>query len=143
MVSSHQVSPQKLFMHPTCSGHLVLLDCITRIIFGEENKSVSSTLYSLFHSSVNSSILGPNIVLSTLYSNTLSLLSSLNVRHRVSHPHIATSKIIILCLNFYIFVQQTGRRKSAMNASKHSPTSLYNKFLHEWNFDSFRFFQNN
>jgi hypothetical protein len=40
-------------------------------------------LYSLLHPCVASSILGPNILLSTLFSNTLSLCSSLSVREIV------------------------------------------------------------
>ena len=36
---------------------------------------------------VTPSILGPNILLSTIFSNTLSLRSSLNVRDQVSHPY--------------------------------------------------------
>jgi hypothetical protein len=32
-------------------------------------------------------LFGPNILLSTLFSNTLSLCSSLNVRDQVSHPY--------------------------------------------------------
>jgi hypothetical protein len=44
-------------------------------------------LCSLLHSPVTSSLLGPNIPLSTLFSNTLSLRSSLSVRDQVSHPY--------------------------------------------------------
>jgi hypothetical protein len=33
------------------------------------------------------SLLGPNILLSTLFSNTLSLCSSLSVRDQVWHPY--------------------------------------------------------
>jgi hypothetical protein len=40
--------------------------------------------------------LGPNILLSILFSNTLSLCSSLNVRDRVSHSYRTTGKIIVL-----------------------------------------------
>jgi hypothetical protein len=36
-------------------------------------------LYNFFHSPIPSSHLGPNILFSTLFSNTLSLCSSLNV----------------------------------------------------------------
>jgi polysaccharide pyruvyl transferase WcaK-like protein len=36
------------------------------------------------------SLLGPNIFLSTLFSNTLSLCSSLIVRDQVSHPYTHT-----------------------------------------------------
>ena len=39
------------------------------------------------HSSVTSSLLGPNILLNTMFSNTLSLLSSRNVSDKVSHPY--------------------------------------------------------
>jgi hypothetical protein len=53
-------------------------------------------LCSLLHSPVASSLLGPNILLSTLFSNTLSLCSSLNVRDQVSHPYKTTGKIIVL-----------------------------------------------
>ena len=42
------------------------------------------------HSPVTSSLLGPNIFLSTPFSNTLSLRSSLNVSDQVSHPHKTT-----------------------------------------------------
>jgi hypothetical protein len=43
-------------------------------------------LCRLLHSLVTSSLLGPNILLSTLFSNTLSLCSSLSVRDQDSHP---------------------------------------------------------
>ena len=80
----------------TCPGHHILLDLITRIIPGEEHRSLSSSLCSLLHSPVISSLLGPNILLSTLLSNTLSLRSFLNVRDQVSHPYKTTGKIIVL-----------------------------------------------
>ena len=46
-----------------CRAHLILLDLITRMIFREEYKSLSSSLCSFLHS-----ILGPNILLNTLLS---------------------------------------------------------------------------
>ena len=58
----------------TCTTHLILLDFITRTIFGEEYISFSSALCNLLHSPVTSSLLGPNILLNTLFSNTLSFL---------------------------------------------------------------------
>jgi hypothetical protein len=61
---------------------------ITRKILGEEYRSLSSSLCSFLHSHVTSSLLGPNILLNTLFSNTLSLCSSLNVSDQVSHPYL-------------------------------------------------------
>ena len=45
----------------TCPAHLILLDFITRTILGEQFKSFSSSLCNLFHSTVTSSLLGPNM----------------------------------------------------------------------------------
>ena len=77
----------------TYRAHLILLDFITRTILGEEYWSFSFSLCNLLHSPVTSSLLGPNILLSTIFSNTLSFLSSLNVSDQVSHPHKTTGKI--------------------------------------------------
>jgi hypothetical protein len=63
---------------------------------GEEYKSFSSSLCSLLHSPVTSSLLGPKILLNTLFSNTLSFLSSRNVSDQVSHPYKTTGKIVVL-----------------------------------------------
>jgi hypothetical protein len=44
----------------TWPAHFILLDLITRTIFGEQYRSLSSSLYSFLHSPVTSSLLGPN-----------------------------------------------------------------------------------
>jgi len=75
---------------------------------------------------VTSSLLSPNILLNTIFSNTLSFLSSRNVSDQVSHPYKTTGKIIvlyILILNFWIVTWKT--EDSAPNASKHSLTSIH------------------
>jgi hypothetical protein len=71
----------------TCQAHLILIDFITRTILGEEYRSWSSSLWSFLHSPVTSSLLGPNILLNTRFSNTLSLRSPLNVSDQVSRPY--------------------------------------------------------
>ena len=43
-----------------------------------------------------SSLLGPNTLLRILFSNTLMLHSSLNVRDHVSQPYSTTGNIIVL-----------------------------------------------
>jgi hypothetical protein len=48
------------------------------------------------HPLITSPFFIPNILLSTMLSNTLSLYSSLHVRDQVSHPYRTTDKITVL-----------------------------------------------
>ena len=70
-----------------CLAHLILLDFIARKKLSEEYRSLSSSLCSFLHSPVTSSLLGPNILFSTLFWNTISLRSYFNVSDQVSHPY--------------------------------------------------------
>ena len=84
----------------TCPAHLILVDFITRTILGEEYRSFSSSLCSLLHYPVTSSLLGPNILLNTMFSNTLSFLYPRNVSDQVSHPYKTTGKSNNTLTNF-------------------------------------------
>ena len=68
----------------------------TRTILGEEYRSLSSSLCSLLQSPITLSLLGLNILLNTMFSNTLGFLSSHNVNDQVSHPYKTNGKIIFL-----------------------------------------------
>ena len=60
-------------------------------------------MYSFLHSAVTSSLLRPIILLKSLFSNTLSLRSSPNMRDQVSHPY-TKGKIIVLYTLIFIFL---------------------------------------
>jgi hypothetical protein len=66
-----------------------------------------------------SSLLGPSILLSILFSDTLSLCSFLNIRDQVSHPYKTTGKIIFSYI--LIFTVLDSRREDK-------------RFLTEWSF---------
>ena len=78
----------------TCSDHLITLDFLIQTISDEEYRSLSSSICSFLHSLVTSSHLGPNILLNTLFSNTLRLRSFFNVSEQVSQLYKTTGKII-------------------------------------------------
>ena len=83
---------------------LILLDFTTRTTLGKEYRSLSSSLCNYLHSPVTSSLLGSNTLLSILFSNTLSLRSSLSVSGQVSHPCRTTGNIIVLYILIFNFL---------------------------------------
>ena len=102
-VSFPQVFPLKLYMHfwnapyvLRVPAHLSRLNLRLLIMFGEEYNAYSSALNNFLHSPVIASFLAPNIFLSTLFSNTHNLCSSLKVRDQVSQPYNTTGSIIVL-----------------------------------------------
>ena len=110
----------------TWPAHLILLHFITRTILGEQYRSFSSSLCNLPHSPVISSPLGPNILLNTMFSNTLSFLITTrtivcsvcngkrkpcwchtfrcNFRRTRWHPYVAPYQLLLLKLWIILFV---------------------------------------
>ena len=81
--------------------------------------------YAAFSTPITLSLIGPNILLSTLLSNTLSLRSSLNMSNQVAYTYTTKGKIIVLyILNFIFLVANWKTKDSALNNSQHSLTSL-------------------
>jgi len=88
----------------TWSVHLTLLDLITRKTLGEQYRSLSASECSFLHSPVTSSLLGPNILLNTLFSNIQSLRPFLSVSDQVSHLYKTTGNIIVLYVLIFIIL---------------------------------------
>jgi len=113
------------FYHPNIWGvHILKL----LIMLGRGNRGVP----------VISSVLGPNLFLRTLFSNTLILRSSFNVSDQVQHPYKTVSKIIFLIYwNFrkprflHFRAEETLVKTSVPFPSLHSTLYFLNSF-HIW-----------
>jgi hypothetical protein len=73
---------------------------------------------------VTSSLFGPNILHSTLFSNTLSLCSSPNVRDQALHPYRTTGKIIVFHIIIFTFLGGGGGGNSNRSSSNEDNSVL-------------------
>jgi len=126
IASSPQVSPPNPVytspLHHTC--YMFRLSHSSQL-YHPNNIWWGFSLCSFLHSPVTSSHLGPNILLSTLFSNTLSLLSFFSVNDLDSQPYKTAKKNIILYVLIFIFLDNNLEDKiSAPNDRKHSLTSI-------------------
>jgi hypothetical protein len=72
-------------MRATCLIHIILLKLKTIIIFGEEHKLRIYSLYNCLKPPVASTILGTKVLLSFLFSKTLSLCYFHGTGDQISH----------------------------------------------------------
>jgi len=94
--------PTKILMAPALS-HTCHMSCSSHSWLDDLNNIVWVQVIKL-HSPVTLSLVGPNIFLSTLFLNTLSLYSYVNVRDQVLHPYQTTGKITVLFILISVFL---------------------------------------
>ena len=68
--------------------------------------------------------MGPNIYLNILFSNTLSLCSSFNVRDLASHEYSTPGIIIVLYFNFQILREKNNNNDDIIISSNNSISSI-------------------
>ena len=117
------VSPLKSCVHPSllpyraicsvCLFHQELPGWYTRVILGEEYKSWSTSLCRLFLYPVIYSVIGPSVLLSTLFSIILCLRSSFSMRDQVSDRISQQDKLyVLLYVLIRIILKQTAKQKT-------------------------------
>ena len=92
-------------LHVICPAHLILPDVIPeKYLVTRDHKAPGYVVFST--PPVTSFLLDPNILLNTLFLNTISLRSSLNFKYKFLHPNKTTCKIIVQCNLIFIFLNR-------------------------------------
>jgi hypothetical protein len=114
VVSFPQVFPPLPCTHLSSPPYLLLAPPILLfVILSPDNYSAGSTGRKTPHCSVTSSLLGPYIFLSTLFSDIFSPCWSLNVRNQVSHPYKSIGTIRVLYIWIFAFCKSSGELQYA------------------------------
>ena len=107
-----QVSPPEFCMHfffPHIVPHFPpISQSLLGLPWWEAHYAVFSTLRTFWR-------LGPNILLSTLIWNTLSLCSSPDLRDQISHVCKTTSKLILPCILIFVCLDRKREGKRFWN----------------------------
>ena len=96
--SQNPIYTSPIPIHATCRAHLILLDLITGTILGEQYRSFSSSLWSLPHSPVTSSLLAMPVIPKFPSTNQHKL--DLNP-HTYIHIYIYAHNHRSLCYSIY------------------------------------------
>jgi hypothetical protein len=89
----------------------VFLRLVTKRVIGFYINEPTLNFVWNYHWRWNMALSGANIFLNTLFSETLSLYSSLKVRDQVSHPCSTTGKFSVLyILILYIYMRREDKR---------------------------------
>jgi hypothetical protein len=113
-------------IYATCPAHLTRLDFITLI------KSVWCPLRCLLQPPATSSLLSPIILLSSLFSNNLSLRYSLSVRDPRFTPIQGTGKITVFCILILKSLDRTRENKRFCNKWQQTYSNFNLLLIYSW-----------
>jgi hypothetical protein len=108
-------------------------DFVTRMVFGEEYKSWSSTLCSFLQSHITVTFWGSVIFFSTLFSYRLSLYSSSNVRNYVPQKKKNFYHVPLYILFFIALNRNREDKRLWTNASMRHLNRSCSLFLQDLN----------
>jgi hypothetical protein len=104
MVMNEKGFGRKPLWRATCPEYLTLLDLITVIIFVEDYKLWSCSLFSFLLPPLTSSLVGPNVLPNTLFSSTL-VLRKLPSLYELAYTSATTNYV-------YVTLSVFGLRRS-------------------------------